>query len=382
MPPTVVGPVTARWLVGAFLAIILVVPLWDAVGPVESPSYEALAAAASAAGGGGLVADLAARMERFEENLEDTSDAGARLRSALGPLVSRVGGARGDVLIGRRDWLFLKPGVDSLLLPASAQEKTAGGPVQAIAGFARQLAERGVHLILLPAPTKAAVHPRLLAPRFGGVEAPLNVARWERLRVELEAVGVEVYDPAPEILAGVLEENKAAYLIDDTHWRPEVVDAVARRLAQRITPRLTGAPAGEWIRSPVEVTGVGDLRRTLEPEAAPWHSISLQVVRGPDEAEGAPVLLLGDSFTNVFSDDRLGWGRGAGLAEQLAFHLQRPVERLAIDGGGATEVRQRLAARLAAGTMSLDGVQVVVWQVAARELVLADWRPVALPSMD
>ena len=92
----------------------------------------------------------------------------------------------------------------------------------------------------------------------------------------------------------------------------------------------------------------------------------------------AEVLLLGDSFTNVYSDPALGWGRGAGLAEQLAYELARPVDKLALNAGGAHATREALARALASGRTSLAGKRVVIYQFAARELSTGDWRAVDL----
>jgi alginate O-acetyltransferase complex protein AlgJ len=88
----------------------------------------------------------------------------------------------------------------------------------------------------------------------------------------------------------------------------------------------------------------------------------------------AEVLLLGDSFSNIYSDSTLGWGSGAGLAEQLGFHLQRPVDKLALNAGGALATRQALQRTLATGEDRLVGKKVVIYQFATRELVSGDWR--------
>ena len=92
----------------------------------------------------------------------------------------------------------------------------------------------------------------------------------------------------------------------------------------------------------------------------------------------ADLLLLGDSFTNVYSQPDLGWGEGAGLAEQLSYELQRPVDRIAINAGGAWSARERLAAELRRGNDRLAGKRVVVYEFAARELTSGDWRRIDL----
>ncbi|MCP5118094.1 MAG: hypothetical protein GY953_45345, partial [bacterium] len=77
-------------------------------------------------------------------------------------------------------------------------------------------------------------------------------------------------------------------------------------------------------------------------------------------------------------DPGTNWGTGAGLAEQLSFHLQRPVDRVAINAGGVAATRQRLVQDLAAGRDRLAGKKVVVWQFAIRTLAVGDWELVDL----
>jgi alginate O-acetyltransferase complex protein AlgJ len=135
------------------------------------------------------------------------------------------------------------------------------------------------------------------------------------------------------------------------------------------------------------VEGIGDVARLLglpERAARRWReSVETRRVLAADGApwrptHGAPVLLLGDSFTAVFSQGDLGWGGGAGLAERLSFHLGLPVDRIVRNAGGASATREALAAELASDPTRLDGVRVVVWQLAARELTQGAWRPVEL----
>jgi alginate O-acetyltransferase complex protein AlgJ len=104
-------------------------------------------------------------------------------------------------------------------------------------------------------------------------------------------------------------------------------------------------------------------QRILTFESRPWRS-------DPD----AQVLLLGDSFANIYSVDRLGWGAGAGLAEQLSYYLQQPVDKIALDAGGSHASRQALARELEAGNDRLAGKKVLVYQFAVRELAFGDWK--------
>lgn len=97
------------------------------------------------------------------------------------------------------------------------------------------------------------------------------------------------------------------------------------------------------------------------------------------------MLLLGDSFANIYALGSMGWGASAGLAEQLALALNRPVDAIRRNDAGAHATREMLALELARGCNRLAGKKVVVWEFAARELAQGDWKfldlkPVTAPG--
>jgi alginate O-acetyltransferase complex protein AlgJ len=84
--------------------------------------------------------------------------------------------------------------------------------------------------------------------------------------------------------------------------------------------------------------------------------------------------LLGDSFANIYSLAMMNWGCDAGLAEQLSFALNRSVDAILRNDNGACATREMLSRELAQGEDRLAGKKVVVWQFAARELAVGDWK--------
>ncbi|HEX3597987.1 MAG TPA: hypothetical protein VHU80_22915, partial [Polyangiaceae bacterium] len=94
----------------------------------------------------------------------------------------------------------------------------------------------------------------------------------------------------------------------------------------------------------------------------------------PDES--SDVLLLGDSFTNVFSLDAMGWGEAAGLAPQLSLALHRGIDVIAQNDSGAFATRRALSRSLGGEEDRLKGKRVVVWEFASRELAVGDWKPI------
>ena len=101
------------------------------------------------------------------------------------------------------------------------------------------------------------------------------------------------------------------------------------------------------------------LRRVLRPDGSLWRS-----------TRTADVLLLGDSFSNIYSLESMGWGTSAGFVEQLSYALRRPVDRLIQNDDGAYATREMLAR----DPGRLDGKRVVIYQFAARELAFGDWK--------
>ena len=102
-----------------------------------------------------------------------------------------------------------------------------------------------------------------------------------------------------------------------------------------------------------------------------------QILWRPDPS--ADVLLLGDSFTNVYDAPEMGWGESAGLAEQLSYQLGRSIDAIRRNDAGAHATREMLSAELARGMDRLAGKKVVVWQFASRELAVGDWRVDSTP---
>lgn len=112
-----------------------------------------------------------------------------------------------------------------------------------------------------------------------------------------------------------------------------------------------------------------EITRVLNSQGLPWT---------PDPA--SPILLLGDSFTNIYSQPELGWGTSAGLSEQLSLALGLRIDRIALNAGGAQATRRELVRQLRQGTDRLAGKRIVIWQFAERELSLGDWQLIPLPA--
>jgi alginate O-acetyltransferase complex protein AlgJ len=421
---TAVDPGTARLLVSLFLLAIAAVSIVELVaarvGPTEGAAtawshLRGLPAAARASWQTPVRASIeegltpwnrlvAANravlegLEGFELALEDQSTLGRWLRPPAQLVLTRVLGAGNErVYPGRDGWLFFRPDVEHItgsgfLDPAHLSRRVEAAPEweappqpdprPAIVGFAGDLRSRGITLIVMPTPVKPAVHPDRLAGRYAASTSVLRNPSFDEFLAGLGQDGVAVFDPSAALEAA---SGAAAYLASDTHWRPEAMEAIAARLGQSIAQHvalpLVEDPGYRVER--VEVRGEGDIARMLDlpadsalfPPEPVWLRRILQRDGSPwRPSRDAAVLLLGDSFTNIYALESMGWGTSAGLAEQLSYSLGRPIDRLVQNDEGAFATR----ALLLRDVQRLEGKRVVIYQFAVRELSFGDWRVLPL----
>ena len=350
-------------------------------------------------------------LKQFEDDLDKASyvkDAVQPRVQALLTGVGRVGNSK--AVLGRGGWLYYKPGITYLGGPgflqpniiemrikSSLDEGLAAvhaDPRPAILAFHQALARRGIKLILFPVPDKAMLQPLQLHGR-GEPARPMEVPRnpdWKVFVSQMQAQGIAVFDPSPALLN---PGEPARYLVQDTHWTPEWMQSVAEALSRFVNDTAalpppvgqTSVPGRKAVAQDVE--RVGDIVDMLKlPEGQTLFAPQKVTVRQVQGASGAPwepspkadVLLLGDSFTNVFSMETMGWGAAAGLAPHLSLALGRDVDVIAQNDSGAFATRLELARELAssggvASTDRLAGKIVVIWEFASRELAVGDWKP-------
>ena len=333
---------------------------------------------------------------------EDLLESGSFLRQHALPRFQWIQSAffglgNEQAYIGRDGWLFYRADVDYVLGPGFLEpevllRRSRGGdlaaaapipdPRPALAALHDELARRGIRLILMPTPVKPSIHPEAFSRRLEPTDAPIGNPSLPILLDGLSERGIQIFDPAP-LLAAEARQGVPQFLVTDTHWTPQAVEAVAESLARAIVGEDLPANGGHgYLRREVVVDGHGDvaamLRLPADTALFPRQQVRMRRVLEPDGRSWRPpttadVVLLGDSFTNVFSDPELGWGTGAGLAEQLSVALDRPVARLALNAGGAAAARRALWRDAAAGRDRLAAAKVVVYQFATRELAQGSW---------
>lgn len=412
---TIVSALVVRLLMAFFLTAIAVVPVaevavarvhaeesiavaWAHLSNVPGEVRSYLAQAAGSSAWQRLVSTnriALTGLSGFELALENESFIARTLRPPAQLLMTGWLGAGNErVYPGHDGWVFYRQDVEYItgrgfLDPAQIRQRIAEAPEwtnppepdprQAILQFKRDLDARGITLVVMPAPLKPGVHPEMLSRRYSDVTGILHNPSYRAFVEDLERNGVLVFDPSHALAAG--RGSGPQYLATDTHWRPETMESVAGLAADFVLAHaalpVTADPGYRIER--VEVGSHGDIARMLDlPDAAalfPPEAVWLRRVLLPDgsawrSTREADVLLLGDSFSNIYSLESMGWGTSAGFAEQLSYSLRRPVDRLTQNDQGSFATRavlQREPGRL-------DGKRVVIYQFAARELADGDWK--------
>jgi SGNH hydrolase-like domain, acetyltransferase AlgX len=311
-------------------------------------------------------------------------------------LTGKLRAGNEQVYLGRDSWLFYRPDVDYITGPPFLDpsqikhrvhvERVQPDPVKAIVDFRNQLAARGSDLIVMPVPMKPGIDGNKLSAR-AAEDAPLHNASFVEFKARLENAGVRIFDPGPLLVQRkAILRGAPIYLETDTHWRPETMEFVAEKLSSIITP------PGPLPRTPLkvrdtEISGLGDIARMLKlptsqnlyrPEKVTVHEVLSGNAPWRSSKE-ADILLLGDSFSNIFSLDALGWGESAGFAE----HLSRALGDISLDcilrnSDAAFATREMLSRELARGRDRLAGKKLVVWEFAARELAFGDWKMIEM----
>ncbi len=331
-----------------------------------------------------------AELKQAEKAIENESVVSQWLRPKVqAALVGTLGAGNEQAYTGRRGWLFYRPDVEYVtgppfLDPAQLKQRREGGvqpdPVAAIAQFHDQLAARGIELIVMPAPVKPVID----GPMLGGGPQPFPVQNpsFAEFKARLEERQIRLFDPAPLLTERkISQQNAPLYLETDTHWRPETMEWVAQTLAGSLkASRPNSRPPSRLIEN--RVSAIGDIatmlklpsgQRLYEPQSVTIHQVAVGNSLWRQSAD-AETLLLGDSFSNIFSLKEMGWGEGAGFAEHLSYDLGQPLDCILRNSDASFATRELLSRELARGHDRLAGKKRVIWEFASRELSFGNWK--------
>lgn len=322
-------------------------------------------------------------IREFDEDIEKNSRFSERLLPVWHQAMAQLGIGHETVHVGRDGWLEYRPALEyvtgvPVLEPARLAARRIADPRPALLRLKADLDLRGIALWLMPAPSKVMVHPEGFAA--GAVdEGELDNPSFAQLKSDLEAAGIRVFETLPLLRAEAKKQR--VFFKTDSHWNPVGIDRAAAALAAALEAELPLGPRDrDWRRKIDTLRYPGDLARMLHLEKSPLfppETIEVAMVtdaRGrlwKPEA-GAQVLLLGDSYANIFSP------RAGSLPAQLAYYLGRGVDRLVMDGGGAFGTREALDRESRQNPHRLSTTRVVVLELAVRELAVSRWKVIPL----
>src|SRR5262249_9517222 len=243
----------------------------------------------------------------------------------------------------------------------------------AVVHFRAQLAARGIHLLLMPAPNKESVYPEKLT-RFAVPPTRVLSGETRAFLAQCADAGVEVVDLFALYREARRTDATPLYLQQDSHWSPAGVELAASAVAERILALgwLSHGSVNQDRRA-APVKRLGDIPRMsrspgIEQRLAPEAVACAQIIRRDTGAPYADdpaseMLVLGDSFLRIYQQDEPG---SAGFVAHLGRALGRPLASIINDGGASTLVRQELFRR----PQLLANKKVVVWEFVERDLRL------------
>jgi hypothetical protein len=338
-----------------------------------------------------------AAIQRAEKDLEQRSIVATALRPRVQALLFRVFRMGNEqVEPAPEGWLFFRRDLDYVngrpFLEAAARNAMEGrgsispDSLAALTEFHNQLASRGIRLLVVPVPVKPCIEGHRMRPVGNPAAIPLHNPSYAVWLEALAERGISVFDPGPLLQERAQRTGEPQFLRTDTHWTPESMQAVAEAIALRILPGPSAASREGSVLRSAQITAHGDTVALLglleKQELIPPQTVTIQqpVHNGglwKQDPDG-DVLLLGDSFSNIYSLAAMGWGEGAGLAEHLGARLGRPIDALLRNSDGAFATRQMLQKELASGNDRLAGKRFVIWEFAVRELAFGDWKSLSL----
>jgi len=338
----------------------------------------------------------------FETSLKENSVLTTSLLSPTQLAMSEFLGAGNEkAYIGKDGWLFYRPDVEYLttpgfLEPSRLKDRSRGAtaiqpdPVKAILDFNDQLKARGIQLVVMPMSTKPMIQPEMLVgPSAAG--AALQNESFNKFQEALEAEGIRVFDPTPVLMGMKAKGRSDLYLQSDTHWNPDAMDRVSNQLGEFLVQKC-GLPASaqsSLTLQPQDISSLGDIAEMLKLPADQTlfskQKVTIQKVVNKDGSpwqadRASDVILLGDSFSNIYSLEGMGWGGGAGFAEHLSYAIGRPIDKIVINAGGSFASRRELARQLAHGVDRLAHKKFVVYEFSMRDLAQGDWKMIKLPA--
>ena len=317
----------------------------------------------------------------IENNLDSETELSLKSVSFLSRFMLFLGIGNEKVIIGKDNWLLYEPNISYLTYKnININENYNKIMIKEIVEFNSFLKEKGIELILLPVPPKVLVNTKTL--RKNEINVEINDFKNRKDFYNLLEENDITYFDVINCFSNSKIDSESLYLHADSHWSPSGMDLVAEALSKQINTNLFNRREEIKKGNQLFITNRGDIYDMLSiPESiapekyletvkiTPMLNNNSDLIFDKD----AEVLLLGDSYSNIYSLKNLKWGEGSGFPEQLAYHLNDSIDSILINDDGAVATRKQFLNDLTTGERSLDNLKYVVWEFAEREIVYGDW---------
>jgi hypothetical protein len=268
----------------------------------------------------------------------------------------------------------------------------ANAPLDTIVDFERQLAARGVALLVVLLPTRLEIQPELVVDaateksekpakpaKFAGLGSATQLFVAELAKEGVEAVSLLDAFVAHRATAPAVD---SLFLRSDPHLTPRGYEIAARVAAERLLARPDFARGSlaegrDFVVVPADFAydpSETALKRGSEKEAVRGSTLRLGTTIVDLHDETAPLVVLGDSHTRLHSFT------GCDFVAQLGRFTGQKVDYLKADGGAPDQVRRKLARREPERWKSM---KTVVWLLSETVLVPSTrWKKIALGEQE
>jgi alginate O-acetyltransferase complex protein AlgJ len=374
---TEIGPLAAKVFSIIFIVLIIAIPGIHVIrhGSAVGSIFPAIGAAFKTSSPKEFNDTLKKGFHDYEDSINETTPVREAFLEPLQQfLLTALKTGNEKVIVGKDGYLFYPEDVDYLLEPGfmrqarqwkRKQSEVQPDPVQAIVKFKNDLKERGIRLIVLPVPVKVCFY----GDKLHAAKAYLENKDYRYFLDVLKQNEVDVLD-LNEDFHNLQLSGTQPFLKTDTHWTPEAMDLAADRCAKMLGCD-NALPDGDM----VTITNIGDTAALLKLKENPYPPETVTIKQFdmiPDPS--SDVLILGDSFVNIYSMEAMNWGVRGGFSEHLAARLDRQIDVIARNDGGDYASRSILARELARGRDRLDGKKSLIWVFSARKLPAGDWK--------
>ena len=171
----------------------------------------------------------------------------------------------------------------------------------------------------MPIPDKASIHPEKFSSYYENLRMSVHNPSYKQFLDEIKTEGVLVCDVTDALAQYRDRLGHAIYLTTDTHWRPEAMELAATGLARFIEEKITlsETAVARYRHQPSQnVKNLGDIAMMLKlRQNQSVFDEEVVTIHPVIDATGEPwrpdptaeVLLLGDSFANIYSLDMMNW---------------------------------------------------------------------------